>query len=252
MARAPGNGDAVPSPGVADADAPPVDGGPVARRRANPRRNPRTCIVTRAADPPEGLVRFVAGPDGTVVPDVANALPGRGAHVTARRALVDQAASRRLFSRAFKRDAAAPDDLAERTAALLRLRAVNMLPVLRKAGDLVSGASKVEEAVRSGDAAIVLHAAHASPDGVRRLDQARRVAGRELGVDIGAEAMFTPDELAVAFGDANVIHVAVRPGAGGEAFLARLRRYRDFVGPPEGASDDPRGGAANPMGGSPS
>ena len=224
------------------AGLPPVDAGP---RRAG-RRNARTCIVTRVADPPEGLVRFVLAPDGTVVPDVANELPGRGAHVTARVGLVRRAAGRHLFARAFRREARAPDDLAERTAALLRARAVNMLPVLRKAGDLIAGASKVEERVRAGDAALVLHAAEAAPDGVRRLDQARRVAGRELGVDIGAEAMFTADELAVAFGDANVVHVAVRAGAGGEAFLARLRRYRDFLGDPDGPPGDPVGGRHGP------
>ena len=210
-------------------DAPAVDAGP---KRA--RKNARTCIVTRRADPPEGLVRFVADPEGTVVPDVANALPGRGAHVTARAELVERAAQRHLFSRAFKRDAKAPADLAEQTAALLRSRAVNMLPVLRKAGDLISGATKTEQAVRAGEAMLVLHAADAAADGVRRLDQARRVTSRELGVDIGAEAMFTADELAVAFGDANVIHVAVLNGSGGEALLARLRRYRDFIGSPDG------------------
>ena len=168
------------------------------------------------------------------MPDVAGTLPGRGAHVTARAPLVAEAARRHLFSRAFRREARASDDLADETARLLRGGLVRLLPVLRKAGNLTTGATKVEAAVRTGDALLVLHAADAAPDGVRRIDQARRVASRELGVDIGAEAMFTADELAVAFGDANVIHVAVRPGSAGENFLARLRRYRDFVDGPSG------------------
>ena len=38
----------------------------------------RTCIVSRASLPEERLIRFVAGPDGTVVPDLKRRLPGRG------------------------------------------------------------------------------------------------------------------------------------------------------------------------------
>jgi len=43
--------------------------------------NDRTCIVTREAGSPETLIRFVAGPDGQVVPDLKRRLPGRGCWV---------------------------------------------------------------------------------------------------------------------------------------------------------------------------
>ena len=43
-----------------------VDGGPL-----------RQCAVSRAHKPPEELIRFVAGPDGAIVPDLARRLPGR-------------------------------------------------------------------------------------------------------------------------------------------------------------------------------
>lgn len=38
----------------------------------------RRCIVTGETTPKAGLIRFVVGPDGTVVPDVLEKLPGRG------------------------------------------------------------------------------------------------------------------------------------------------------------------------------
>src|SRR5215204_3821461 len=62
----------------------------------------RTCIVTREAGSPEGLIRFVIAPDGTVVADLRRKLPGRGAWVTARADIVRQAVRARLFGRAFK------------------------------------------------------------------------------------------------------------------------------------------------------
>jgi len=37
----------------------------------------RRCIATGESGPTARLVRFVLGPDGTVVPDLAGKLPGR-------------------------------------------------------------------------------------------------------------------------------------------------------------------------------
>ena len=42
----------------------------------------RTCVVTRAVKPGAEMIRFVAGPDGTIVPDLERKLPGRGVWVT--------------------------------------------------------------------------------------------------------------------------------------------------------------------------
>ena len=38
----------------------------------------RSCVVTRTVKAPDDLIRFVAGPDGMLVPDLRRKLPGRG------------------------------------------------------------------------------------------------------------------------------------------------------------------------------
>ena len=43
----------------------------------------RKCLATGEVQPKGGLVRFVMGPDGQVVPDVVGKLPGRGVWVSA-------------------------------------------------------------------------------------------------------------------------------------------------------------------------
>ena len=68
--------------------------------------NERTCIVTRRAGEAEDLIRFVAGPDLAVVPDLKRNLPGRGCWVTAERRHVDEAVRKKLFARALKADEA--------------------------------------------------------------------------------------------------------------------------------------------------
>jgi predicted RNA-binding protein YlxR (DUF448 family) len=74
-----------------------TDQGPAASRR----EPQRTCLATRENVPLAEMIRFVVAPDGSVVPDLARNLPGRGAWVTARRATVERAIKEKAFARAF-------------------------------------------------------------------------------------------------------------------------------------------------------
>lgn len=191
--------------------------------------NERTCIVTRRAGEPDGLLRFVVGPDMSVVPDLKRQLPGRGCWVSAERIHVEEAARKNLFSRAFKAKVTPPDDLGGMVDMLMARAALGSLGLARKAGQLVMGAAKVDSAIRSGKAALVLHALEASPDGVRKLDQARRAVVWQEGPSIPAYKLFSEAELGLALGGTNVIHAAVLAGDTGKAVLKRmvaLDRYR--------------------------
>ena len=206
------------------------------------------CIVTREKDPPEGLLRFVADPDGKVVPDLHGKLPGRGAHVTARRGLVERAVDRHLFKRALKAEVSASPDLADEVARLTRDDLVRRLPLLRKAGALVSGSGKVDGAVRACEALLVLHAAEAATDGVRKIDQARHAVERDGGPAIPADRTFTEDELGLAFGGDHVIHAAVLRTGGGESFAARLEQFHSYCNEGENGRHEQRAGSGKASG----
>jgi predicted RNA-binding protein YlxR (DUF448 family) len=191
--------------------------------------NDRTCIVTRKAGAPDDLIRFVVGPDSVLVPDLKRNLPGRGCWVTADRLHVDRAARGKLFGRAFRQDVAIPADLGAMVDRLLARAALGSLGLARKAGAVATGAAKVDAAVRSGDALAVLHALDAAPDGVRKIDQARRASALSEGPDVAAYKLFSEAEIGLAFGGANVIHAAVLASDAGRAALKRivaLDRYR--------------------------
>ena len=66
------------------------------RTRRKPRE--RRCLVTGEVRPKAALVRFVVSPDGAIVPDIAERLPGRGLWLTARRDIVAAAVAKRLFA----------------------------------------------------------------------------------------------------------------------------------------------------------
>ncbi|PWJ80961.1 hypothetical protein C7441_11182 [Pseudaminobacter salicylatoxidans] len=191
--------------------------------------NDRTCIVTRKTAEPDDLIRFVVGPDGAVVPDLKRKLPGRGCWVTADRLHVDKAAGKSLFARAFRKDVTVVPDLGAMVDGLLARTALGALGLARKAGAVALGAAKVDSAVRSGQALLVLHAEEASEDGLRKITQARKATAYAGGPAIHAYKLFSEADLSLALGGTNVIHAAVLAQDAGRAVQKRmvaLDRYR--------------------------
>lgn len=194
--------------------------------------NGRMCIVTRESGSPDELIRFVAAPDGTVVADLKRQLPGRGCWVKLDRSLVDKAVAKRLFARALKAEVKAADDLGASVDKLLAVQLAGMMNMARKAGQFVSGAAKVDAAVRSGAALAVFHATDAAEDGVRKIDQARKAwhLGMETENEIPSFRLFSESEMEELMGQNAFIHAAVLAGQAGEGVVKRakmLEQYRN-------------------------
>ena len=103
----------------------------------------RRDIVSGEVLPGHRLLRFVAGPDGVVVPDVAAKLPGRGLWVEASRDAVNKAVAKKLFARAAKAQVTAAADLSDRAEKALVTRMLGDLGIARRSGQLVLGFDNV-------------------------------------------------------------------------------------------------------------
>ena len=202
----------------------------------------RTCIVTRAkAERGDALLRFVAGPDGQIVPDLKASLPGRGCWVKAERRYIEEAVKRRAFSRGLKADVDVPSDLADRVDKLLTERALGAIGLARKAGKAVSGATKVEATIRSGEASCVVHATDGAEDGLRKMQQATRATVHLGGPEIPVYRLFDAEQLGLALGMGSVIHAAVLGHPAGQAAferIAALALYRQGSAEHEGTADE--------------
>jgi hypothetical protein len=100
-----------------------------------------------------------------------------------------------------------------------------------RAGNLVTGAERIEQAARSGKVALLLHAADAGEDGRRRMDQAWRVGGGR------AQGMVFPEGrsiLSMALGRDNVVHVALTDPAAATRVEHAITRWRAFCDPDRG------------------
>jgi hypothetical protein len=184
------------------------------------------CAVTRESHPISELIRFVVGPDGAVVPDVKNKLPGRGLWITATREALGEAIKRKVFTRGFRREVRLAPDLTEEAERLLERAVLDALAMAGKAGAVAAGFAKTQAALEHEEVMAVLHAAGASADGIRKLQaNARR---RRPGI-VPAEIVFlTTAQLDLALSRPNVVHAALLAGPASETFLARCRRLERF------------------------
>ena len=187
----------------------------------------RTCIATGETGAPERMIRFVVGPEGDVVPDLARRLPGRGLWVKAERAAVERAVAKNLFARAARASVKPASDLAERVERLLLERALADLSRARRAGRAVAGFVRVEQMVGQRRAGLLVVADEADGDGLSKL----KAASREHGLPIAR--LGDAAALGGICGREPAGSVAVaRDDAGGafieriEAGAARWRGYR--------------------------
>jgi predicted RNA-binding protein YlxR (DUF448 family) len=181
----------------------------------------RRDIVTGEIMPEDRLIRFVAAPDGQIVPDIAAKLPGRGIWVEASRKSIVLAIEKKLFARAAKANVLASSDLVQRTEKALVMRLLGDLGLARRSGALALGFDNVLRALDGPKPpALLVEATDGSGDGKRKLYNAAHA--RELKpvvLDCLSSA-----ELGLALGRENVIHAAVQPGGLAERLTLDARR----------------------------
>lgn len=167
------------------------------------------------------MLRFVASPDGLIVPDLAAKLPGRGIWLSASRDVVDSARAKGAFARAARRKVTVPPDLVAIVETALTRRVSELLGFARRAGQAVGGFMRAREMIASGRCGLVVQAWDGSAD-----ERARLLSGA------GAIEVVTPLDaaaLGVVFGHDHMVHVAVAQGRLAHAIAVEAGRLAGFT-----------------------
>lgn len=187
----------------------------------------RSCIVTRRLVSAADRLRFVCGPTGALVPDLAEKLPGRGAYVSADPEIVKQAIVRQQFSRHLGedlRDIPTVDLLIAQIQKLLATRFIQQLGLARRANLAVIGSGSMRE--------------EAWIEGLLVADDASQREARALQGSVRpdwVEAGLPAEKLGAAFGRASVAYVGLRGStrASDEKLKCQIRtslsRWRPFM-----------------------
>lgn len=183
----------------------------------------RRCLVTGDVRTKAELLRFVVAPDGLLVADVAGRLPGRGLWLTARRDILARAVQLQLFQRAARRSVRVPGDLLDTVEAQVLRHCLELVGLLRRAGQAVFGFDKAADWLRSGKAALLVAARDGDPRDKARL---RACAAADWPVI----TVLTAAELGSAVGRERIVHGAIAAGPLGAALLRESRRLAGVRG----------------------
>ena len=199
------------------------------------RETTRECALTRETKSVEDLVRFVVAPDGSIFPDVDAKAEGRGVWVTLGHKEVAEAVKKKAFAKSLKTAVTVPDDLAGLTEKHLQTRFLGALSMARKAGQILTGGTKVKAAIEGGEIIALLTATDAADDGRKKMaaslkgyEKAAEEAGFD-GVSVPHLELLDSTQLGLALGLENVIHAALTKGAAAQSALEkglRLARFR--------------------------
>ena len=211
----------------------------------------RRDLVTHQVMDESRLIRFIAAPDGSVVPDLGRKLPGRGLWVAADRASIQAAVKKNLFSRAAKAPLKPAADLADTVEGLLAKRCLDQLGLARREGVLISGFEKSLANIRAGKAAWIVEASDGSADGRGKL---LALAGH-MSPPPKVCGTFSADDLSLALGLENAIHAVLLTGGRADRWTIEVERLAGFrsliptqwgVGAAEGPSKDSDGRSSVP------
>jgi uncharacterized protein len=195
----------------------------------------RRCALTHEVKPAADLIRFVVGPDDVLVPDTDAKAEGRGVWISLGEKQVAEAVKKKAFAKSLKTAVTVPDDLPALTRLRLEQRLLSSLMMAKKAGQLLTGMTKVKAALETGSAVALFSSTDAAADGKKKL-LATLTAVTKYAEEQGLSAPAVPHfelldsaQLGLALGIENVIHAAPTQGAAGESAVKRAHRLARYV-----------------------
>lgn len=180
----------------------------------------RRCLASAQVRDKETMIRFVVGPDRTLVADIDGKLPGRGLWLSASRDMIQTACAKKLFAKAARQAVVVPQGLEARVEELLVRRCAAILGMARRAGDLVVGFEKVRAQVAAGKAGVLLAARDGAADGRRKI--------KAIAPHIPVLDLLSGAELGAAVGRPNTVHMAIAPGRLAERVMGEHARLSGF------------------------
>lgn len=198
----------------------------------------RRDALARTPEERARMVRFVIAPDGTVVADVDERLPGRGIWLAADRTRLAEAVKKNVFAKAAKAPARPAADLPAVVEAALRRRCLDLLGLARRAGLVAAGYDQVEAALAQGGVGLVLIAT----DAASQAEKIRRAAG---GVPV--KSSLGRAELGRALGRDELVYVAVAASGLTQRLARELDRLEGLLA--GGRAAETAGGSGTQQGG---
>lgn len=183
----------------------------------------RMCIACRAKGSPREFLRIVATPDNTIIWDLKQKLPGRGAHVCPQTMCVSKGLEKKKLMHALRVEELSPFSVQEKLTELqilLRNQALNSLKIGVKARKVLSGYTQVQQGMKKGLAKVLVLADDIS------LDRRNELSADAARLQIPCVFLLSQEEMGSLFATAQRSCLVITDTGLASTFIHNFERYR--------------------------
>mgnify|MGYP001386500746 FL=1 len=192
------------------------------------------CALTGKLLTREKTIRFVIGPDNTVIADLSEELPGEGIRLLGYRGTLEASIRDGSFKELFDKkwldgDPVISASLLDKIESQLMDKVLGLIGLARRAGSVLNGFAKVEGSLKSGKCKLLLTASDGAEDGRMKMTRLAEA------VECQQVTILPSARLSMALGQTNVIHAGIIGSGWAERLNASIDRLSLYVNGHEAA-----------------
>ncbi len=192
------------------------------------------CALTGKLLTREKTIRFVIGPDNTVIADLSEELPGEGIRLLGYRGTLEASIRDGSFKELFDKEWLDGDQFIsasflDKIESQLMDKVLGLIGLARRAGSVLNGFAKVEGSLKSGKCKLLLTASDGAEDGRMKMTRLAEA------VECQQVTILPSARLSMALGQTNVIHAGIIGSGWAERLNASIDRLSLYVNGHEAA-----------------
>lgn len=192
------------------------------------------CALTGKLLPREKTIRFVIGPDNTVIADLSEELPGEGIRLLGYRGTLEASIRDGSLTGLFAKERLEDDPIisasfVDKIESQLMDKVLGLIGLARRAGSVLNGFAKVEGSLKSGKCKLLLTASDGAEDGRMKMTRLAEA------VECQQVTILPSARLSMALGQTNVIHAGIIGSGWAERLNASIDRLSLYVNGHEAA-----------------
>jgi ribosomal protein L7Ae-like RNA K-turn-binding protein len=192
------------------------------------------CALTGKLLTREKMIRFVIGPDNTVIADLSEELPGEGIRLLGYRGTLEASIRDGSFKELFDKkwldgDPVISASFLDKIESQLMDKVLGLIGLARRAGSVLNGFAKVEGSLKSGKCKLLLTASDGAEDGRMKMTRLAEA------VECQQVTILPSARLSMALGQTNVIHAGIIGSGWAERLNASIDRLSLYVNGHEAA-----------------
>ena len=186
------------------------------------------CALTGKLLTREQTIRFVIGPDNTVIADLSEELPGEGIRLLGYRGTLEASIRDGSFKELFDKkwldgDPVISASFLDKIESQLMDKVLGLIGLARRAGSVLNGFAKVEGSLKSGKCKLLLTASDGAEDGRMKMTRLAEA------VECQQVTILPSARLSMALGQTNVIHAGIIGSGLAERLNASIDRLSLYV-----------------------